>query len=146
MRAALSAILGLAVAGPVSAAVQPSVVSHQGDAFDRLSSSFIIRDWISFARDEHDRLEGVQIQLHPRFSSNMLNTDTAPAPAVAFNPMPLWDVVASLIEADSMQYVPDPIASRIPDRSGKLGLRGILGFERPITLIRGTDLTADLVE
>lgn len=133
-------ILPIATMGavPVASASQPKGVKPRGDAFDRLSSLFPIQDWISFAKDEYNRLERIKGRSHPRFFFVVSNDDGDKDEAAwDAGSLPMWMISGETIPARSFVFVADPIAEEIRSDMREPDLVEILVFDRIST--RSTD-------
>ncbi len=116
----VATILGLCCAVSAVPASQPKGVKPRGDAFDRLSSRFVIRDWISFAKDEYEKLESDQVHLHPRFFFVVSNEGTG-GDEGGFVAIPVaeWGLGVEPIPETAFVFVPDPIREAVQaDRTG----------------------------
>ncbi len=108
--AVVTTILGLCCAGSVAWGPRPKGARPHGDAFDRLSSKFVIRDWISFAKDEYEKLESDQARTHPRYyiivSNEQSGRDDSGIVAV---PVAYWGLGSEPIPSGAFVFIPDPI-------------------------------------
>ncbi|USN98914.1 MAG: hypothetical protein H6810_12295 [Phycisphaeraceae bacterium] len=128
MRSASLTMLALAVTALPAVGAPPRDLHREPDAFDRLFSGFVIRDWISFARDEHERLENMQQIVSPRFVFVMRNIDAGPALVATTSHLTAWDVLSSYEGVGVL--IPDPVhgeCSRLP----LIGVTPVLGRVRP---------------
>ena len=122
-------ILGLCCAGSIAWGPRPKGARPHGDAFDRLSSKFVIRDWISFAKDEYEKLESDQARMHPRYAivvSNERNgRDDSGIVAV---PVAYWGLESNPIPAVAFVFIPDPIREAAIAGISEQDLRDVIVF------------------